>query len=516
MENIRIQALELDYDEWVRELQERWGQPRYRADQICAWIHKRKVFNPAEWTDLSKTLREQLMAELVVAPPRMIREDISEKDGTRKYLWMLADGETLETVLLNHGNRATACLSTQVGCALGCTFCATGRGGFTRNMTAGEIVGQFLAMEARLGKDIGNIVFMGMGEPLLNLDNVIRAVEMLNHPRMRELGIRHMTISTAGITEGIDRLAELNLGVGLSVSLHAPTDELRSRLMPVNRRIPLARLMESLRSYQEKTGDRVTFEYLLIRDVNDNSDQAYELGMLLEDFKCFVNLIPYNPVEGLPYRRSTPGRVKEFRKILDTLGIENEARVEKGTDIDAACGQLRGKAEAEAGRKETAVSSPKTGARAPHSRRSIGSRKPSGGGRPSRRRDGAGPGRSAQGAKRNGSAERSGGPVRSGKPSNGRPSRSGEGRPAGDERPRRGPARGNSDRPRGSFGDDRPGRGPSGGASGRPGRSGGEDRPRRGFAGKDSGRPARPSRDDRPRRGPSGPKRVSGSGRKGR
>lgn len=345
MEDNRVKAMELDYDEWVQLVQDRWGEPKYRAQQICAWIHKRRVFDPSEWTDLSKPFREKLVFELDVRLPTLIREDISQRDGTRKFLWMLEDGETIETVLLSHANRTTACISTQVGCPLGCTFCATGRGGFTRNLSAGEIVGQFLAMEARLGKDIGNIVFMGMGEPLLNLENVVRAIRMLNHPKMRELGIRHMTLSTAGLPDGIDTLADLNLGVGLSVSLHAPTDELRSRIMPVNRRIPLATLMESLRRYQEKTGDRVTFEYLLIRDVNDNPEQAYELGLLLEDFKCFVNLIPFNPVEGLPYHRSTPGRVKEFRRILTSLGVENEARTEKGTDIDAACGQLRGKAE---------------------------------------------------------------------------------------------------------------------------------------------------------------------------
>ncbi len=458
MEDKRIQALELDYDEWVQLLQERWEQPRYRADQICAWIHKKKVFDPAEWTNLSKVFRETLMAELAVVPPRLIREDVSEKDGTRKFLWMLADGETLETVLLNHGNRATACISTQVGCALGCTFCATGRGGLVRNMTAGEIVGQFLGMEARLGKDIGNIVFMGMGEPLLNLDNVLRAIGMLNHPRMRELGIRHMTLSTAGITEGIDRLAELDLGVGLSVSLHAPTDELRSRLMPVNRRIPLARLMKSLRAYQEKTGDRVTFEYLLIRDVNDNPEQAYELGILLDDFKCFVNLIPYNPVEGLPYKRSTPGRVREFRKILGSLGIENEARVEKGTDIDAACGQLRRKAEAaaEAERGSSPASGSAAGPR--HSRRSIGSRRPSRGGRP-RRRDGSGSGSTGQGAKKGGSSSRDRGLSKGNPSAGGSPARSGEGRP------RRGSSGSGTGRPQR---DDRSGRGPSGKGSRKP------------------------------------------------
>lgn len=334
-----IYALDLTYEEWVDLCTNRLGLPRYRADQICSWIYEKKVFSVHEMTNLPKDLREKLAYELHILPPIPVREEKS-KDGTRKFLWQLYDGERIESVLLSHGNHTTACLSSQVGCPLACAFCATGDSGYTRDLTAGEMTGQLLAMEKRLGSNINNVVFMGMGEPFLNSDALFKALSILHSPKMRNMGARHITISTSGIVPGILRLAESGLPVRLSVSLHAPNDALRSRLMPVNRRFALAALMKALSVYQEKTGERITFEYVMIQRVNDEPEHAYELAALLSGMDAYINLIPCNPVSDL-FQRSETERIKAFSAILTRLNIENEIRKEKGTDIDAACGQLR-------------------------------------------------------------------------------------------------------------------------------------------------------------------------------
>jgi 23S rRNA (adenine2503-C2)-methyltransferase len=252
----------------------------------------------------------------------------------------LLDGENIESVAIFNGNRTTACISSQVGCQLGCKFCATGASGFVRDLSVSEIVGQFLAMEKRVGKDINNVVYMGMGEPLLNLDNVLKSIRILNSPKQRKLGIRHISISTSGIIPGIDALADFELPVRLSVSLHAPNDRIRSKLMPVNNMYPLSELMKALQNYQEKTGERITIEYIMINGVNDSEERAYELVSLLSGLDVYVNLIPYNPVTD-KYERSPQKKVKDFFRILKKLEIEAEIRKEKGTDINAACGQLR-------------------------------------------------------------------------------------------------------------------------------------------------------------------------------
>jgi 23S rRNA (adenine2503-C2)-methyltransferase len=226
-----VHALDLSHEEWIDVSTKRWGLPKYRADQLCQWIYDKKVFNVHEMTNLSKDLREKLVYDLMILPPIPVTEETS-KDGTRKFLWQLYDGERIESVLLTHGNHTTACLSSQVGCPLNCSFCATGQSGFRRDLTAGEITGQLLAMEKRLGANIGNVVFMGMGEPFLNTRAVFKAIAILNSPKMRKLGARHITISTSGIVPGILDLAEFPLPVRLSVSLHAPNDALRSKIMP--------------------------------------------------------------------------------------------------------------------------------------------------------------------------------------------------------------------------------------------------------------------------------------------
>lgn len=331
-------ALEKTYEDWLAYF-ERLKQPAYRAGQICAWIWKRGVFDPAEMTDFGKVLREELAGRLDFRPPEIVKEERA-KDGTKKFLLRMRDGATVETALLKQGDRLTACLSTQAGCAVGCPFCLTGEGGFARNLTAGEIAGQLAAMESALGREINNVVFMGMGEPFLNTDAVFRAVRMLNDPKMRGLGIRHMTISTAGIIPGIAELAESGLGVRLAVSLHAADDTLRDELVPCNTGYPLKELLAALRSYQEKTGDRVTIEYALFKGVNDSLDHARALVRLLHGLHAFVNLIPGNP--GRPgYDRSDPEDVLRFQSVLKSAGFESEIRVERGVEIDAACGQLR-------------------------------------------------------------------------------------------------------------------------------------------------------------------------------
>jgi len=242
-------------------------------------------------------------------------------DGTRKYLWRLRDGNSVESVLLKQDDRLTACISTQVGCPLQCTFCATGLSGYVRNLTSGEIAGQFLAMEKNLGREINNLVYMGMGEPFLNTEEVLKSVRMLNNPKMRNLGIRHITISTSGIIPGIESLADSGLGVRLAISLHAADDELRSALMPVNQTYPVAELRAAMQEYQKITGNRITVEYALFGGVNDSVDRARELVRYLKGIHVFINLIPFNAVDGR-YEKPRSEDVMRFRMVLETAGLK--------------------------------------------------------------------------------------------------------------------------------------------------------------------------------------------------
>ena len=332
-------ALSFSYEGWNKLLTEEFQLPRYRVDQICQWIYQKKVFDFEKMTNLSKELRGKLSESITIIPPMIIKEQIS-RDGTQKFLLQLTDGKKIESVLIHHGNHTTACISSQAGCQLGCSFCATGIAGYAGNITVGEIVGQFLVMEKRFGKDINNAVFMGMGEPFYNTDNVFSGILALNNPKMRNLGARHITISTSGVVPGIIDLSNFEVPVRLSVSLHAPNEALRSKLMPVNRKHSLESLMDALRIYRERTGERITFEYIMINKVNDSTDCAYELASLLNGMSAYVNIIPYNQAAE-KYERSSDARIKEFCNILSKYQIEHETRLEKGTDIDAACGQLR-------------------------------------------------------------------------------------------------------------------------------------------------------------------------------
>ena len=269
----KIYAPDMDFGEWKEYTEKELGEPAYRAGQICQWIWQKRADSPEDMTNLSKQLRDKLAEKLDFAFPQLAREQKSA-DGTRKFLWRLRDGESVESVLMKQGDRLTACISTQVGCPLQCTFCATGLSGFVRNLSAGEIAGQVAAIEKKIGREINNVVYMGMGEPFLNTEAVLKSIRMLNDPKLRNLGIRHITVSTSGVIPGIRALAESGLGVRLAISLHAADGELRSMIMPVNNSYPVEELREALVDYQETTGDRITIEYALFGGVNDSVERA--------------------------------------------------------------------------------------------------------------------------------------------------------------------------------------------------------------------------------------------------
>ncbi|MBQ7576716.1 MAG: 23S rRNA (adenine(2503)-C(2))-methyltransferase RlmN [Synergistaceae bacterium] len=332
-------ALELSLNDWELLFAD-WNEQRFRAGQVCQWIYAKKEFNYDNMSNLAKNLRAKLSENVLMTLPVMIRQQVS-RDGTRKFLWQLSDNTRIESVLLNHGGHKTACISSQVGCPLACAFCYTGSMGFTRNLTRGEILGQFLMMEKINGADINNIVFMGMGEPLLNEQNIFSVIRSLNDKKMRNLGARHITISTSGIAPGIEDLADFEIPVRLSLSLHAPNDNLRNKLMPVNKQYPLQKLISALKRYKDRTGERITIEYALIDKINDDPSLAYEMAALLDGLEPYINLIPFNAIPSRPdLKRSGDSRIKNFCNALSDLKIEYELRKERGTDILAACGQL--------------------------------------------------------------------------------------------------------------------------------------------------------------------------------
>ena len=335
----RLSGLELTLENW-RELLVSLEEPIYRAEQIGDWIYRKKIFTFEGMTNLPRELRSKLDNAVDLRLPELVKETSSFRDGTRKFLWRLEDGATVESVFLPHSSHRTACLSSQVGCALGCSFCATGQGGFVRDMTAGEIVGHLLAMEHHVGMSVQNVVLMGMGEPLLNTTEVFKALGMIHEPGMRNMGVRHMAISTAGIVPGIDALAESGLGVRLAVSLHAAEDALRSQLMPVNQIHPLGELRQALLRYQAKTGDRVTLEYTLMEDVNDTMPHVEALVAFVQGLNVFVNLIPYNGDDG-NFRCPPQDRMERFRRLLQERQVNAELRISRGEDIEGACGRLR-------------------------------------------------------------------------------------------------------------------------------------------------------------------------------
>jgi len=314
---------------------------------LYGWLYQSLATSYEEMLNLPRPLRHKLeqVADLRRLDPL---EETSSRSGlTRKVLLGLLDGETIESVLMLYDRRHTVCVSTQVGCPVGCPFCATGQGGYVRNLTSGEIVEQVLFFARQLqesGERVSNVVFMGMGEPLLNYEAVWQAVETLTDSRGYNLGARRVTVSTAGVVPGINRLAEQGTQVGLAVSLHAPTDELRKTLVPVARRYPLSDLLPACQHYVEQTGRRVTFEYALVHDVNDSLPQARQLAHLLSGLLCHVNLITLNPTADCPWQPSGPDRVLAFHGELRRLRVGSSVRLRRGIDIEAGCGQLRSRA----------------------------------------------------------------------------------------------------------------------------------------------------------------------------
>ncbi len=331
----------LNLDE-IEKLTSALGASKFRARQIHNWIYLKSVKDIDEMTDLSKKFRDQLK-EIAVVSDVKIKIKQESSDGTIKYLLEFPDGECVETVLMRFDNRAnlTACVSSQVGCAVNCSFCATGKRGFIRNLSYKEIIEQVLMIQRDTGLKVTNVVFMGQGEPLLNLDNVLRAMKIFNEDF--QIGARRLTVSTSGIIPQINKLAQLDMQSTLALSLHAPNHEIRRKLMQIEEKYPMDKLHSALKNYVDKTGRRVTIEYLLIKDLNDTSKAAQELAAYLKDIKCNINLIPYNPTEKNDYQRPSNNSIMKFKYLLEHSGKKVTVRLERGADIDAACGQLRGK-----------------------------------------------------------------------------------------------------------------------------------------------------------------------------
>ncbi len=326
------------------------GQKRFRAKQLLQWIHQRGVIDFALMTDLSRELRDTLAQVAEVRPPQVVSQADSA-DGSRKWLVRTDSGSSVEMVYIPEGERATLCVSSQVGCALDCSFCSTGKQGFNGDLTAAEIIGQlwiannsFGAFATGASRAVSNVVMMGMGEPLLNFDNVVDAMNLMMHDCAYGLSKRRVTLSTAGVVPALDRLGDVT-DASLAISLHAPNDALRDQLVPINRKYPIAMLLRSAQNYLKKLPDqrrRITVEYTLMDQVNDRAEQARELALLLQDTPCKINLIPFNPFPGSDYRRVSNNALHRFRDILMQAGYTVTVRTTRGADIAAACGQLAG------------------------------------------------------------------------------------------------------------------------------------------------------------------------------
>lgn len=336
----RLNLAELDLPELESALEQK-GCERFHARQLYRWIYKRGITDPDKMTDLSKELRSRLANEFQVVTPKVV-DDLRSTDGTRKFVLELADQRRIEAVFIPDTPAMTFCISTQVGCAMSCTFCLTGKMGLVRNLTAGEIAGQVrvLASATNLLDQPFNIVLMGMGEPLHNYDNTMKALRMLHNEHGLAISPRRVTLSTVGIVPGLQRLAHEPLMPNLAISLHATTDEQRTELVPPNRKYPLAEILEVCRRFPLKKRSRITFEYVLLAGVNDTPEDARRLAKLLSGIKAKVNLIPLNPAPGIPYERPSDDRVDRFAQILADRHLTVSVRKSRGQDIRAACGQL--------------------------------------------------------------------------------------------------------------------------------------------------------------------------------
>ena len=318
------------------------GEPKFRAEQVFSWLH-RGVRDFDEMTNLPKSLREKLRERFALYRPKVLKKQVSQLDGTIKYLWELRDGNAVETVVMQYKHGNTVCVSSQVGCRQGCAFCASTIGGLVRNLEPSEILDEVLFSQLDSGREISNIVLMGIGEPLDNFDNVMRFLGLVNHPKGLNIGMRHISLSTCGLIERFEDLAERDLQLTLSVSLHAPDDETRSKIMPANRGRGVEALMDACRKYYDKTGRRISFEYAMIDGVNDTEKHARLLAKEAKSVAAHVNLIPLNHVEERQFKPSTAGHMKAFIRILEESGVNVTVRRRLGSDVDASCGQLRRK-----------------------------------------------------------------------------------------------------------------------------------------------------------------------------
>ena len=328
--------------EEIGDILKELGQPAFRAGQIFTWLHK-GVRSYEEMTNLPKNLRQILAEKYPICPPRVVRRQESSRDGTIKYLWELGDGNCVETVLMRYRYGNTVCISTEVGCPMGCAFCASTLGGLVRRLEPFEMLDQVLFTQVDSGLPVSHIVLMGIGEPLDNFDNVMRFLELVNSPEGMNISMRHISLSTCGLVPRIDELAKRKLQLTLSVSLHAPNDQVRGTIMPVNRAYPMDELLAACRRYYEATSRRISFEYAMINGVNDRESDAQELLRRLKGLPAHFNLIPLNHVEESPLKPSTKAAVARFQRILEDGGIPTTVRRTLGGDIDASCGQLRRK-----------------------------------------------------------------------------------------------------------------------------------------------------------------------------
>lgn len=350
---VRLSLLDYSLSE-IEQLLIEWKQPKFRARQIWDWIYKHYVADFEQMSNLPQGLRAQLQSRFTLDPLTPVTQLISQAGDTQKVLFQLPDGNLIEAVLMVYDKRRTLCISSQAGCAMGCTFCATAQGGLARNLTAGEIVAQVLffarylmhkdlvpVMDVNRPTTVTNIVMMGMGEPLHNYKNVWQALHRLTDAESFGLGARNITLSTVGLVAGIEKMADEELQIGLAVSLHAPNDELRSKLVPVNKGYPIEKLLAAVEEYIAKTHRRVTFEYALMAGINDSEAVAYELAEKIKDLLCHVNLIPLNPIPDSPFQPSSDLDTQRFVTILREAGISATIRLRRGIEINAGCGQLR-------------------------------------------------------------------------------------------------------------------------------------------------------------------------------
>lgn len=335
MKNLMDMSLE-ELEQMLTEM----GQQKFRAKQIYKWVNS-GIKSIDDMTNLSKQLRQDLSQVVNISRIRLVNKLQSQIDSTAKYLFELEDGNIIESVLMEYKHGFTACISSQAGCRMGCTFCASTGANFSRNLTAGEMLDQVMSMQEDSGNRIGHIVLMGIGEPLDNYDNVVKFLRLVNHPDGLMIGLRNISLSTCGIVPRILQLAQENIPITLSVSLHSARDDKRSAMMPVNKAYSIDKLISACKIYTESTKRRITFEYAMIAGENDSELDARELSGLLKGMLCHVNLIPVNTVQGNGYKKSSRNQIEKFKNIMETRGIETTVRRELGSDINAACGQLR-------------------------------------------------------------------------------------------------------------------------------------------------------------------------------